>query len=551
MLTPLRRAAVLSAGLSLAVVVACGRPHSDACLVRTDLGGVRGIDLDVSCAFRGIPFAAPPVGELRWKPPQAALPWARTELDATVTAPTCPMVDPPGTATTIGSENCLTLDIWGPRPRPASRVPVLVWIDGEDFSTSSAHLAADDLRRISETSGILVIAPNYRVGAFGFLGHRALSNEDASHPSSANYGLLDQRMALGWVRDHIAAFGGDPASITVAGRNAGGDSLGLHLVWPPSAGLFSRAILQGRFGSSKWQTLADAESVGENFAAALGCTDGASVLRCLRSKTMEQVLMALPSGQPQFTETMRAAWGPVVDGLDIPDQPRSLFEQNAFAAMPVMIGTAGDEGWKVVDRAFPAGLSAEVYRAEVEAEFGSAATSAILEHYPSTGESLPKSTLARLVGDVEAVCEARRVARLIARSKAPVFLYSLAWSRTSGEPSAPSPPGLDLFFASKSADSNAARGGGPHGDKFLSGKIAAYWTSFVISGNPNTGERGRRRVACLLGPRTCGLAFLGSAYTRRSSPGLRLLGAVLPAFRRAGRFGPRNPEVLLKVRRET
>ena len=483
----LRRVGVGSAALSLAVLVSCGRsPQSDACLVRTGLGDVRGIDAGASCAFRGIPFAAPPVGERRWKPPQAAPPWART-LDATTPSPTCPMVDPPGSANTIGTEDCLTLDIWRPDFRPTSRMPVLVWIDGEDFGTSSAHLAADDLRRISEDSGILVIAPHYRVGAFGFLGHRALSTEDRSYPSSANYGLLDQRLALGWVRDHIADFGGDPDSITVAGRVAGGDSIGLHLVSRGSAGLFRRALLQGRFASSKLQTLSDAESVGESFAAALGCTDRTSVMVCMRSKTMEQVLMALPSGQPQFTETMRAAWGPVVDGLDIPDQPRSLFERNAFAAVPVMIGTAGDEGWNVVDRAFPAGLSAEVYRAEVEAEFGSSATPAILEQYPSTGDA-PKSTLARLVGDVEAVCEARRVARLVARSKAPVFLYSLASGPSAFESAVPSLLGLDLLFASSGTDSRAGRG--RHTGKFLSGKITAYLTSFVISGHPSTGEHG-------------------------------------------------------------
>ena len=464
MFSLLCRAVVCAAALSLVAIVACGQPpRSDACLVSTGLGDVQGVDLGASCAFRGIPFAVPPVGELRWKPPQAAAPWSPSLLDAAVPSPTCAMVDPPGTGNTSGSEDCLTLSIWEPKPRPVAPAPVLVWMDGEDFGGSSAP-ADDDLRRIAEEAGIVVIVPNYRVGALGFLGHRALSNEDASYPSSANYGLLDQRMALGWVRAHIAAFGGNPASVTVAGRMAGGDSLGLHLVSPGSAGLFSRAILQGRFASSKWQTLADAESVGENFATALGCTDRASVLRCLRSKTVEQVLMALPSGQPQFTETMRAAWGPVVDGLEIPDQPRSLFERSAFTAVPVMIGTAGDEGWNVVDRAFPAGLSAEVYRAEVEAEFGSAATSAILERYPSTGES--RSTLARLVGDVEAVCEARRVARLLARSKAPVFGYSLASAPSSG----------------------TLRERGRHGDKFLSGKIAAYWTSFVISGHPNTGE---------------------------------------------------------------
>jgi para-nitrobenzyl esterase len=489
MLIFLRWAVVWWAGLSLAAL-ACGRPQSNSCVVTTSLGAVRGADLGVSCAFRRIPYAAPPLGELRWKAPQAALPWAHLELDGTVPAPMCPMVDPPGTANTIGNEDCLTLDIWGPHPRRQSRVPVLVWLDGEDFSSSSAHLATEHFRRISEDFGILVIAPNYRVGPFGFLGHRALSTEHGSHPSSANYGLLDQRLALRWVRDHIADFGGDPARITVAGRVAGGDSVGFHLVSPNSAGLFSRAILQGRFASSKSPTLADAESVGERFAAALGCNDRTSVLHCLRSKTMEQVLMALPSGRPQFTETMRVAWGPVVDGFEVPDQPRSLFERNAFAAVPVMIGTAGDEGWNLVDRSFPAGLSADVYRAEVEAEFGSSATPTILEHYPSTGDGPPKATLARLVGDVEAVCEARRVTRLIARSKAPVFLYSLGWGPSAGELSAPSRISRDLFLASSGAAGRAPYESGRHHDTFLSGRFAAYWTRFVVSGSPDTAEHG-------------------------------------------------------------
>ena len=228
-------------------------------------------------------------------------------------------------------------------------------------------------------------------------------------------------------------------------------------------------------------------------------------------------------------------WGLVVDGLDIPDQPRSLFERNAFAAVPVMIGTAGDEGWNVVDRAFPAGLSAEVYRAEVEAEFGSAATPAILEHYPSTGDHLPKSTLARLVGDVEAVCEARRVARLIARSKAPVFLYSLASEPSAGEPSAPR-RGLDLFFASRSAEAarhadaaGTATGSCP-GRSPPTGRVSSSLaiptpaSAEVWSGLPSRTSNPRRPI-----PRV----FLADPLTRRAeySPGLRLLGAVLPAFR--------------------
>ena len=450
---------VVLALVSASAFVSCERrPQTASCRVTTPSGEVHGVDFGASCAFLGIPFAAPPVGRLRWKAPQPVGAWAPAVLDATVAPPTCPLVDPPGTGKTRGSEDCLKLNVWTPNHAPSSRAPVIVWIDGEGFTAASANAAARDGQRIAAERGAIVVSANYRVGPFGFLGHIGLTAEDSAYASSANYGLLDQRAALGWVHDHIASFGGDPASVTIAGRFAGADSVGLHVVSPGSASYFSRAIMQSGFASSRWRTLVEAESVGESLATALGCADRSRVLECMRSKTTGEVLLALPSGQPQFTETFRTPWGPVVDGLEIPDQPRALYASGAFNRKPVMIGATGDEGWTIVDRAFPALLSPEVYRAEVEAEFGSSDTPAILARYPVGGFLSPKQALSTLAGDVEAVCEARRVARLIEQRGVPVFQYS--YSR-----------------ASHAAESGADRADHEATDD--------YWTRFAATGNPD------------------------------------------------------------------
>ena len=145
---------------------------------------------------------------------------------------------------------------------------------------------------MAEQTGAIVVAANYRLGPFGFLGHRALTAEDPGYRSSGNYGFLDQRAALAWVRDHIAAFGGDPNNVTIAGQSAGGHSVSLHVVSPGSAGYFHRAIMQSGYASTRWPTLADAEALGARFAAAVGCTDPSQVLACMRSKTRAEVLLA-------------------------------------------------------------------------------------------------------------------------------------------------------------------------------------------------------------------------------------------------------------------
>jgi para-nitrobenzyl esterase len=460
-----------------------------SCFVTTTLGHVQGQDLGASCAFLGIPFAAAPVGNLRWKPPQPAAPWAPGTLMATASPPPCPNVNPPGSTRTAGNEDCLKLIAWTPDPAPSAPAPVIVWIHPGAFQAASANVADSNGRRLAELTGAVVVAANYRVGPFGFLGHRALTAEDPAYRSSGNYGFLDQRAALAWVRDHIAAFGGDPGNVAIVGQSAGAHSVGLHLVSAGSAGYFARAVMQSGTASTLWPTLADAEALGDRLATAGGCTNPSQVLDCLRAKTAAEVLLAFPNGQQEFAETPRVAWAPVVDGVDIPEQPRTLFDSGAFNAVPLIIGSTRDEGWVYVDRSFPGGLTAEQYEAAVAAEFGAADAPAILQRYPVTDFASPSLALSRLVSDVEVVCEARRVARLVRRTGTPVYLYSFEREADAVIPDLVI-HGLDRNFVFGNNFGPPSNYVLNSDDQALFTAIAGYWTRFAATGTPNARKDG-------------------------------------------------------------
>jgi para-nitrobenzyl esterase len=242
--------------------------------------------------------------------------------------------------------------------------------------------------------------------------------------------------------------------------------------------------MQSGYASTRWPTRAAAESIGNDFSMALRCTEPRQVLSCMRSKTRDDVLLALPSGQQQFAETMRVSWGPVVDGLDIPDQPRTLYENGEFNHVPVIAGATRDEGWAYVDRSFPAGLSREVYEATVEAEFGTADAAAILAMYPADGFASPKHALAQITGDVETVCEARRIARLVERTRTPVYLYS--FERKSDAAVADNViHGRDTNFVFGNNFDRPAPYVLNRADVALFGVISDYWARFAAEGNPN------------------------------------------------------------------
>ena len=399
-------------------------------------------------------------------------------------------MNPPGGTTTIGNEDCLKLNIWTPDPAPSTPAPVIVWIHTGAFQAASANLADSNARKFVERTGAIVVAGNYRLGPFGFMGHRALSAETPGYPSSGNYGFLDQRAVLVWVRDYIAAFGGDPSNVTIAGQSAGAHSVTFHLVSPASAGLFHRAILMSGFASNRQSTLGDAEALGDRLAATVGCTspDPALVLACLRSKSRAEVLLAFPNGQQEYAETPRVSWGPVVDGVNIPDQPRLLFERGAFNRVPTIIGTTRDEGWIYVDRSFPGELSEQQYETTVATEFGAADAPAILSAYPASAFSTPKLALSQVTGDVEAVCEARRIARSIERGGTPVYLYSFEREADAVVPDLVI-HGLDrnfVFGNNFGAPSNYVLN---HEDLALFSAMSHYWMRFAATGRPNLADQ--------------------------------------------------------------
>jgi para-nitrobenzyl esterase len=467
------------------------RTQSASCFVSTSNGAVQGVDRGASCAFLGVPYGASTGGARRWRPPQPTDPWAPAILNATA-APNCPGFSA-ATGLPQGSEDCLKVIIWTPDPLPATPAPVLIWLHPGAFVAASANLAAANGQRFAEETGTIVVAANYRLGPFGFLAHAALSAEDAAYPSSGNYGLLDQRAAFAWVRDHIAAFGGDPGRVTIAGSSSGALSVGLHLASPGSAGLFHRAIIQSGPPTFRWRTREDAEAQGDRFATALGCLDPLQVLACMRLRTRDQVLNALPIGSDQILEGQRVQWAPVVDGLELPDQPRTLFESGAFARVPLMIGTNRDEGWVFVDRSFASGLTAEQYEAALFGEFGADAPGIESMYTPldlgTPEEALVrrKETLAAIVGDAEYMCETRRLTRFVERTGTPVFVYSFEYEV---DPVAGNRAihGLEvnlLFGNNFGAPSNYMLS---EADRNFSRSMAGYWARFAATGTPNADD---------------------------------------------------------------
>jgi para-nitrobenzyl esterase len=269
-----RTLAVTLAGLSLAGAAAAQSPPR----VDTRQGPVEGFTATGVTQFLGIPYAAPPVGDLRWRPPQPAASWSRVR-EAKAFGPACAQV------TTLGvfagpanaNEDCLTLNVFTPKLGPQAKAPVIVWIHGGGNVDGAS--SDYDASRLASLGNTVVVTINYRLGLFGWLAHPALDAE--GHPFG-NYGLLDQQAALRWVKDNIAAFGGDPANVTVGGQSAGSVDTEAHVASPLAAGLLHRAIFQSIVVDGA--PLPAAEKQGSDFAEAAGCGrgPGPDVAACLR-----------------------------------------------------------------------------------------------------------------------------------------------------------------------------------------------------------------------------------------------------------------------------
>src|SRR6516225_1709897 len=332
------------AAVALAASAATGDEHHRGPVVETSDGRVRGISSGGVDRFLGIPYAAPPVGDLRWRPPQPHGRW-RGVRDATSFANHCPQVASPFGLPSV-TEDCLYLNVFRPARHGEDdgeadegghegrerRHPVMVWIHGGALLVGESD-DYDPVRLVQR--GVVVVTINYRLGVLGFLAHPALTEESPEH-ASGNYGLMDQQAALRWVRRNIRAFGGDPDNVTIFGESAGGLSVHSQLASPLAAGLFHKAIVESGAYSLVPPSLSAAKAAGAAFAASAGCADPSTAAACLRSLPVATILAHQPSG------TMV----PNLDGFVLPQTVRAAFSTGQFNHVPVIEGSNHDE-WRL------------------------------------------------------------------------------------------------------------------------------------------------------------------------------------------------------------
>ena len=438
--------------------------------VATQSGLVRGERQGDLTVYKGIPFAAPPVGDLRWRAPQPVLPWEGVK-PTTAYGP-----DPfQGDGTGHVSEDCLYLNIWTPAKSPDVKVPVLVWIYGGGFSFGGNANPTHNGEFLAR-KGVVLVTVNYRVGPLGFLAHPDLCAESPHHVSG-NYGLLDQIAGLQWIQDNIAAFGGDPDRVTIFGESAGGIAVSMLCASPLAEGLFHGAISQsgGSFGPDRETTypgenmhlLADAEAAGVAFAARAG-VDSLAAFR------------ALPPGQIPPGFGSGAAW-PVVDGWVIPDDQYKLYEAGRYHDVDILVGYNSDEGLSFSREKTPA-----EFITNVEKRYGPWAEK-LLAAYPVGEDNVPK-TARDLMRDAAFGWQTWSWARLQARTgDANVFLYYFdqhpARPTTGPQADHGMPHGVDVpyvFQTLNREDPNLTAG-----DWAISDTVSTYWTNFARRGDPN------------------------------------------------------------------
>ena len=452
--------------------------------VTTDKGDVVGVtssDGKVN-AFLGIPYAAAPVGDLRWKPPAPAPAWTTPRM-ATSIGLACPQVSNALTgAAPPNGEDCLFLNVW--TPTSATNAPVMVFIHGGSFTFGQGGDPLYDGAALSHL-GVIVVTINYRLGALGFMAHPALSAEDA-HGSSGNYGLLDQQAALGWVKTNIAAFHGDPTKVTIFGESAGAISVGAHIVSPLAAGLFSRALSESGTvylvteplkDPSTPSTVDSAEEYGAAFATKLGCTD-ASPLACLRGKAVADIL----SAQGNSLElTPGVTFSPNVDGYVLPSSPILRMTAGQTNDVPYLLGTNADEA-TLFDSTLTITNDTE-YRAAVAAEAPTLVDS-ILAIYPSSAYPTPKDAFNAFMTEALFVCPARFVARASASRVKQTYLYQYTHVDSVG-----AALGWGAFHSSELplvfGNFTGVFSGATDVEKSLSASMMGYWTRFAATGDPN------------------------------------------------------------------
>jgi para-nitrobenzyl esterase len=492
----------------LVVAVACAAlaatqapgPLQDEPIVRIHTGRIRGelirADGKDVVAFLGVPFAAPPLGPLRWRPPQPVSPWTGVR-EARRFAPACPQAKGVsyGARFDDQSEDCLYLNIWTGAADTGTTRPVMVWIHGGGNIIGGAGTAIYDGRHFA-AAGVVLVSVQYRLGFLGYLAHPALTAEALARDgraASGNYGLLDQIAALEWVRDNIASFGGDRNCVTVFGESAGAADITHLMASPLSRGLFHRAIAEsGYFGESVPRlseavgAVRSAHDAGLDVARRLGVEgqDGAA-LRSLRALTLQKVQsIPMTIGRLGSGTGDAVRFGPIMDGYVLPRDPGDVWAEGLMQRVPFVAGSNLDDG-----SVFTRGLTIEglpAYRLTMRLLFGAEVTRA-LEEFPASSEKDVPRAIQRVATIVAFRAPARRLVRAAERAGGQAWLYLF-----SRNPLGSSAPGVGVvhglevpYVFGTLADAGVVGALTGNIDRALSDEMLRRWVAFAATGNPN------------------------------------------------------------------
>jgi len=449
--------------------------------------------------YRGIPYAAPPVKDLRWRPPQPVTPWTRPR-PCQKFGPVCPQLNYQGAV----HEDCLFLNIWTPNKGRGPKLPVMVWIHGGAFVSGSGSDELYDGAALAR-QGVVVVTFNYRLGALAFLAHPLLSAESPDNVSG-NYGLLDQVAALKWVQRHIDKFGGDPDKVTIFGQSAGAASVSLLLVNPLAQGMFQAAIAQSPVMVGSLRPLrreelgvVPAETVGTRLVQELGIAPDSDVLSALRQTPWKKIEAASAQLQTELgVEVLQGVCTPTGDGYLVPDHPVTLFARGRRHQVPLIVGVTTNESTMFLPQMISSMTGPEEYRQYLQTTFGKEAEKVF--------ELLPVKSKAELWRRLDQLITAKWFGAWAffmastAQNQQQTWFYRFTrhipqWAAQvlaadSGQGQLPHEKlgachGADLFYVfgfTKLLLGFFCR------DWALSGKIMAYWTNFAKSGHPNGGD---------------------------------------------------------------
>ena len=468
---------VILAGCSL--LAGCTQKEPASVVVKTDAGSVSGTQQGDLRVFTGIPFAAPPTGDLRWRPPAPVQPLEGVK-ETKVLSPACPQ--PSAADPTLNmSEDCLYLNVWTPAKSADEKLPVMVFFYGGGFGKIAGSMPLYNGTALAR-KGVVVVTTNYRVGALGFLAHPGLDSE-SPYNVSGNYGLLDQIAAMQWVQRNIGGFGGDPSRVTIFGQSAGGESILIHLVSPQSKGLFSQAIVEsGTFWTNGAEinalnTKAEAEDLGQTFAQGLGYS-GPGAIAGLRKLPYQELTNATPWPVAPFRMVTQWHFEPTIDGWLIPDSPDTLFGLHRINQVPLIIGSNVNDG-----RTLSAGANMTVpeYQAFIRTRFGNNAD-AVLAKYPANSTGEVQARLEQIMTDYDFTDAVKSVAGSMADTNTSTWRYQYSYVLPTANLAK-----LGAFHGSEALLIFRALPDRDPATDLVSENLIDIWTRFAKTGDPNGG----------------------------------------------------------------